>query len=80
VTEAISSQGYTVLDNQPPQLVSEDFACLSQKAPGCIFGLGAGNADKRIIEPPHSPRFDIDEDCLLVGINSMLSIYQKAIE
>jgi amidohydrolase len=80
VIEAVSGQGYTVLAHQHPQLVSEDFACLSQKVPGCIFGLGVGNADKGITAPPHSPRFDIDEDCLLVGLESMLSIYQKAIE
>jgi amidohydrolase len=80
VIEAISAQGYTVLDHQPPQLVSEDFAYLSERVPGCIFGLGAGNVNKGIIAPPHSPRFDIDEDCLVVGLESMLSVYQKAIE
>lgn len=80
VIEAISGQGYTVFNQNSPQMVSEDFAYLSQKVPGCIFGLGAGNVSKGIVEPPHSPRFNIDEDCLQVGLESMLAIYEKAIE
>jgi amidohydrolase len=78
VMEAVREQGYTVNRSQMPQMVSEDFAYILQKVPGCMFGLAAGNAEKGIAAPNHSPYFDIDEDCLLVGLESMLSIYRKA--
>lgn len=79
VTEAIAGLGYTVFDNQPPKTVSEDFACMLEKVPGCIFGLGSGNIERGITAPHHSPLFDIDEDCLLIGLESMLEIYRRAV-
>ena len=78
VIEAVREQGYTVNQSQIPQMVSEDFAYILQKVPGCMFSLAAGNTEKGITAPNHSPYFDIDEDCLLVGLESMLSIYRKA--
>lgn len=45
-----------------------------------MFGLGVGNTAKGITAPNHSPHFDIDEDCLLVGLESLLAIRRRAAE
>ncbi len=78
--EAISSSGYIVEELKAPRLVSEDFACLLNEAPGCIFALGCGNAEKGIASSLHSPYFDMDEDCLQIGLECMLAIYLKQTE
>ncbi|MGC8838657.1 MAG: M20 metallopeptidase family protein [Anaerolineae bacterium] len=49
-----------------PEMGSEDFSFLAQRAPGCYFYLGTRTPG----EPPrpaHSPTFDIDEAALPVG-------------
>ncbi len=45
----------------------EDFAYYLQHRPGAFVFLGSGNQEKGIHEPLHSPRFDVDEDCLSLG-------------
>lgn len=46
----------------------EDFAYFLQKAPGAFFRLGSGNLEKGIIHDGHHCNFDIDEDCLSIGV------------
>jgi metal-dependent amidase/aminoacylase/carboxypeptidase family protein len=53
---------------------------LLKEAPGCIFALGCGNADKGLTASLHSPNFDMDEACLQVGLECMLAIYLKLTE
>ena len=50
---------------------SDDMASFLAAAPGCYFFLGAANADRGITAPHHSPRFDIDEACLPIGVETM---------
>ena len=78
--EAISQCGYIVEDLKAPRMVSEDFACLLNEAPGCMFALGCGNTEKGITTSLHSPYFNMDEDCLQIGLECMLAIYQKQIK
>ncbi len=56
----------------------EDFSYFIQNTPGAFFLLGSGNPDKGIVEPLHSPRFDIDEDCLAIGVAVMLNLVLSA--
>jgi amidohydrolase len=56
-----------------PRLAGDDFAYLAQKVPACYAFLGAGNDWKGIVHPSHHPRFDIDEDCLPIGV-ALLSL------
>ncbi len=46
----------------------EDFSAFQEKAPGCFFFIGAGNAAKGIVHPHHHPRFTVDEDALHLGV------------
>ena len=49
-----------------PIMAGEDFAFMTQKAPGAMMRLGAKFDE--LNRPHHSPIFDIHEDCLSVGV------------
>ncbi len=51
-----------------PSMGGEDFSFFLEKAPGVFYHLGCANKAKDIIAPLHSPQFDIDEDCLALGV------------
>jgi len=51
----------------PAQTWGEDFAYFLQQRPGAFFVVGSGNKQKGIVEPVHSPRFNVDEQCLVIG-------------
>ena len=49
-----------------PIMAGEDFAFMTQQAPGAMMFLG-GQKDE-VNRPHHSPIFDIDESCMPVGV------------
>jgi amidohydrolase len=49
-------------------LGGEDFSLFLQRVPGCFAWIGAGNAVKGYDAPHHNPRFDIDEEAMLIGV------------
>ncbi|WP_346940099.1 M20 family metallopeptidase [uncultured Clostridium sp.] len=51
-----------------PTMGVESFAYFSLKVPAMFYQLGCGNLEKGIIYPLHSSKFDIDEECLQVGV------------
>lgn len=51
---------------------AEDMGFLLEQVPGCYLQLGASAHPARA-EPLHSPRFDLDEGCLPVGICALLT-------
>ncbi|RTZ97220.1 MAG: amidohydrolase [Deltaproteobacteria bacterium] len=52
----------------PPVMGAEDFAYFTQARPGAMIRLGCANHDKGIDYPLHSPRFDMDEKVLDIGV------------
>lgn len=50
-----------------PNLGAEDFAFFLEEVPGVYFFTGSANEEKGFIYPYHHPKFDIDEDALLIG-------------
>ncbi len=52
---------------------SEDMAYLMDDIPGCYFFIGSANAGKGMDYPHHNPRFDIDEDALVIGAELLAS-------
>lgn len=56
-----------VLRDQP-SLGVEDFAYFLDAAPGAFYHLGCGNAEKGITSGGHTSTFDVDEDCLPLGV------------
>jgi metal-dependent amidase/aminoacylase/carboxypeptidase family protein len=59
---------------QKPQMGAEDFACYAERVPGFYFMLGVRNESLGITEMLHTPRFDVDEACLSVGVQAMSSL------
>jgi amidohydrolase len=55
---------------------SEDFALFAQEISGAVMRLGCRNQDKGIVHPAHSPRFDLDERVLPLGVD----VFCRAIE
>lgn len=51
-----------------PSLGAEDFSYFIDAAKGAFFHLGCGNSEKGITSPIHTEYFDIDEECLKVGV------------
>jgi len=51
-----------------PSLGVEDFSYFLDKAKGAFYHIGCGKRAKNITAPNHNSSFDIDEDCLSVGV------------
>lgn len=50
---------------------AEDFGFYSERIPGCFFRLGTANASRGITAGVHTPRFDIDESAIRIGMGMM---------
>jgi amidohydrolase len=47
-----------------------------RRVPGCFFFVGASRED--VLRPHHSPRFDIDERALTVGVLVLEAVLREA--
>lgn len=54
-----------------PVMGGEDFSYYLEKVPGAFLFIGSGNQEKGIVYPQHHPKFDIDEEVLLHGVEIM---------
>ena len=50
---------------------AEDFAYYSHQFPACFFRLGVGNIAKGITAGVHTPKFNIDESAIEIGMGMM---------
>ncbi|EOR27611.1 amidohydrolase [Clostridium sartagoforme AAU1] len=57
-----------VLLQKNPKMGVESFAYFANERPAVFYFLGSGNKSKNIIYPAHSSLFDIDEECLPLGV------------
>jgi amidohydrolase len=69
--KAIEFLGEGNVEELPIRLTSEDFSFYSHKVPVCFFRLGVRNESKGITYGVHHPRFDIDNDALIRGVEMM---------
>lgn len=51
-----------------PSLGAEDFSLYLDRAPGVMFRLGVGFADREINYPLHHPQFEVDEAAIISGV------------
>ncbi|MBR4874845.1 MAG: amidohydrolase [Clostridia bacterium] len=56
-----------------PSMAGEDFSYFAKEVPSVYFYLGSENKEKGAVAPLHSPDFIIDEDCLKIGVSSIVS-------
>jgi amidohydrolase len=58
----------------PQRMGAEDFSYYQQVIPGFFLRLGSGNKAKGIVAESHTPEFDIDEECLVVGVKVLANL------
>jgi len=66
ITEMLGTEN--IYHMEKPSMGGEDFAYYLQQVPGSFVYLGSENYEKGIIHPGHSPKFNIDEDILVIGV------------
>ena len=60
-----------------PSMTGEDFSAYLQKVPGAFFFVGVGNPELDAIYPLHHPRFDGDEQAMLITGKLFLHLVWK---
>lgn len=60
----------------PQLMTAEDFAWYSQKISACFYRLGTSNPEKGIVAKQHTSNFNIDENAMKIGIETMVWITQ----
>jgi metal-dependent amidase/aminoacylase/carboxypeptidase family protein len=80
--KALSRAGEII--NPGTGLGGEDFYNFSTARPSTYFAIGSAlpgaSKDGEPMYPHHSPIFQIDESCFLVGVKAWLSILQDWLE
>ena len=65
------------MDLKLPVMGGEDFANYLKVVKGAFFRLGCCNEEKNTCYPQHHPRFDIDEDALIIGAKIFAQILKE---
>jgi amidohydrolase len=68
---AIEVVGENNVRPQIPTMGGEDFSAFLEQRPGCYFFVGTNNEGRGLTWGHHHPRFDIDEDALAIGVETM---------
>jgi len=63
-----------------PFMPAEDFSAYQKVVPGFYYFLGVGNREKGITAGWHTPRFDVDEESLVVGVKVMSNVLLDYLE
>lgn len=60
-----------------PKMGAEDFSYFLEERPGAFFNVGSKNEERGLIWGHHHPRFDIDEESLGTGLETMATTVLK---
>jgi len=63
-----------------PQMVAEDFSYYGQKIPSFFYFLGVRNEAKGITHMLHTPYFNVDEECIPLGVKLMSHLLLNYLE
>jgi len=66
-----------IRDESVRTMGGEDMAYFLERVPGCYFFLGTRNEERGFVHPHHSPRFDIDESALPLGVEIMRLVIKR---
>ncbi len=58
---------------QPLQMGAEDFSYFLEKVPGAFYFVGSRNPERGLVWGHHHPRFDLDEEAMIYGMDVMLN-------
>jgi metal-dependent amidase/aminoacylase/carboxypeptidase family protein len=65
---------------EPLHMGAEDFSYFLQRKPGAFFFVGTRNPEKGFVWGHHHPKFDIDEEGLAVGMETMANVVLRYLE
>ncbi|XVG95656.1 M20 family metallopeptidase [Eubacteriales bacterium KG127] len=65
---------YNLVKMENPIMGAEDFAFYINEIPGTFIHIGSGNKKLGFTELAHTPKFDIDEEALFVGIKVLCNL------
>ncbi|WP_040329180.1 M20 metallopeptidase family protein [Clostridium ihumii] len=68
----LGEKNVKIIDN--PTMGVESFSYFSRKVPSIFYWLGCRNEEKNIVNPAHSSLFDIDEECLSIGVKLQVAM------
>jgi hippurate hydrolase len=76
IAKSIAQQymGAPNVEETEKRMGAEDFGYYSQQIPGCFFRLGTANKQKGITSGVHTPKFNIDEEAIEIGIGIMATL------
>jgi amidohydrolase len=66
-----------IRDESVRTMGGEDMSYFLERVPGCYFFLGTRNESRGLVHPHHSPRFDIDESALGLGVEIMTRLVAR---
>ncbi|MEG1067736.1 MAG: M20 family metallopeptidase [Anaerovoracaceae bacterium] len=69
-----------IIMKKEPSMGAEDFSYYTENAKGAYFHIGCGNQRKNIVSDIHTETFDIDEDCIALGIELQTEIMLKLLQ
>ncbi len=69
---AIGVVGAENVIEEPVKMGAEDFSYFLEARPGSFFFVGTRNPDKGFVWGHHHPRFDIDEEGMGYGMETMI--------
>ena len=72
--------GETNVITVPQRMGAEDFSYFQRVVPGFYYRLGSGNPAKGITAEAHTPEFEVDEECLVVGTKVMANVLVDFLE
>jgi amidohydrolase len=70
----------SVVWKEKPSMGVEDFSYFLRERPGAFYHLGCGNKARGIGAALHASNFDIDEDCLSVGVTMQVASTLRLLE
>ncbi len=73
----LGPQGVTATDQS---LGGEDFAWMLREVPGAMARLGVRPVGRSSVADIHQPTFDVDEECIRVGVATLAAVASRPIE
>jgi amidohydrolase len=75
IRKTLGEENFMVIEEG--MMGSEDFSYYLTKKPGCFIWLGTGSDEKNMRVSHHNPRFDIDEDAMMTGVEIFTNLFYK---
>ena len=77
MTEMVMDIAREVVGNEhvvtSPQIMgAEDFSYFLEQKPGCFYFVGSNNDERGLVWGHHHPKFDIDEESMVYGMDVMI--------